>query len=167
MKKETVNNETKTIYETIVKYNNDKFDTKLKLTEKAITFERKKGLFIKSYKVIDAIVFEDIIQLKDKLKIKNKKAIVELSTSLKLYTITCNDEANAQKLVDEVKRLKTGANFLERTSNKVNDIGKKVSETATTIGGAVAAIGAVATAVNKNKNQIVKAAKLVKDIIKK
>ena len=62
---------------------------------------------------------------------------------------------------------KTGENLLERTSNKVAKIGKAVAKTATTIGGAVASVGAVAVTINKNKKEIVKAAKALKDIIKK
>ena len=46
-------------------------------------------------------------------------------------------------------------------------IGKAVAKTATTIGGAVASVGAVAVTINKNKKEIVKAAKALKDIIKK
>ena len=37
-------NEAKKIYETIVKYNKQKFDTKLTITEKTIELEKKKGL---------------------------------------------------------------------------------------------------------------------------
>ena len=37
-------NEAKKIYETIVKYNKQKFDTRLTITEKTIELEKKKGL---------------------------------------------------------------------------------------------------------------------------
>ena len=44
-------------------------------------------------------------------------------------------------------------------------IGKAVAKTATTIGGAVASVGAVAVTINKNKEEIVKAVKALKDMI--
>ena len=43
-------NEAKKIYETIVKYNKQKFDTRLTITEKKIELEKKKGLFKKHTK---------------------------------------------------------------------------------------------------------------------
>ena len=43
-------NEVKKIYETIVKYNKQKFDTRLTITEKKIKLEKKKGLFKKHTK---------------------------------------------------------------------------------------------------------------------
>ena len=46
-------------------------------------------------------------------------------------------------------------------------IGKVVAKTATTIGGAVASVGAVAVTIIKNKKEIVKADKALKDIVKK
>ena len=42
-------NEVKKIYETIVKYNKQKFDTRLTITEKKIEIEKKKGLIKKKY----------------------------------------------------------------------------------------------------------------------
>ena len=134
-------NEAKKIYETIVKYNKQKFDTRLTITEKKIELEKKKGLFKKTYKVIETIN--------------------------KTLKVSCNNIVEAKKLTEEIKKVKTGENLLERTSNKVAKIDKAVAKTATTIGGAVASVGAVAVTINKNKKEIVKAAKALKDIIKK
>lgn len=134
-------NEAKKIYETIVKYNKQKFDTRLTITEKKIELEKKKGLFKKTYKVIETIN--------------------------KTLKVSCNNIVEAKKLTEEIIKVKTGENLLERTSNKVAKIGKAVAKTATTIGGAVASVGAVAVTINKNKKEIVKAAKALKDIIKK
>ena len=134
-------NEAKKIYETIVKYNKQKFDTRLTITEKIIELEKKKGLFKKTYKVIETIN--------------------------KTLRVSCNNIVEAKKLTEEIIKVKTGENLLERTSNKVAKIGKAVAKTATTIGGAVASVGAVAVTINKNKKEIVKAAKALKDIIKK
>ena len=134
-------NEAKKIYETIVKYNKQKFDTRLTINEKTIELEKKKGLFKKTYKVIETIN--------------------------KTLKVSCNNIVEAKKLTEEIIKVKTGENLLERTSNKVAKIDKAVAKTATTIGGAVASVGAVAVTINKNKKEIVKAAKALKDIIKK
>lgn len=58
--------EAKKIYETIVKYNKQKFDTRLTITEKKIELEKKKGLFKKTYKVIETINIDDIRVTNDK-----------------------------------------------------------------------------------------------------
>ena len=60
-------NEAKKIYETIVKYNKQKFDTRLTITEKKIKLEKKKRLLKKTYKVNEKIN-------KDDNRINNDKA---------------------------------------------------------------------------------------------
>lgn len=165
MENNKLNNETKIVYEIIVKYDKPKFDTKLTITEKSINFEKEKGLFKKTYKIVDSIAFEDIKVCNDKVKVSNKKSVVEIETTNKVYTVTCNNNAEAKKLVEKILQIKTGANLLERTSNKVAKIGKAVTKTAASVGTAVASVGAVATAINKNKKEIAKAVKVVKDVI--
>lgn len=91
----------------------------------------------------------------------NKNTEVVIETINKTLKVSCNNIVEAKKLTEEIKKVKTGENLLERTSNKVAKIGKAVAKTATTIG------GAVAVTINKNKKEIVKAAKALKDIIKK
>lgn len=95
---------------------------------------------------------------------KTYKVIETINKTLK---VSCNNIVEAKKLTEEIIKVKTGENLLERTSNKVAKIGKVVAKTATTIGGVVASVGAVAVTINKNKKEIVKAAKALKDIIKK
>lgn len=160
-------NEAKKIYETIVKYNKQKFDTRLTITEKKIELEKKKGLFKKTYKVIETINIDDIRVTNDKAQVSNKNTEVVIETINKTLKVSCNNIVEAKKLTEEIIKVKTGENLLERTSNKVAKIGKAVAKTATTIGGAVASVGAVAVTINKNKKEIVKAAKALKDIIKK
>lgn len=59
------------------------------------------------------------------------------------------------------------SNLLEITSNKVVQFSKGISKTAGAIGGAVASVGIAAATINKNKKEITKAIKTVKDVIKK
>ena len=159
--------EAKKIYETIVKYNKQKFDTRLTITEKKIELEKKKGLFKKTYKVIETINIDDIRVTNDKAQVSNKNTEVVIETINKTLKVSCNNIVEAKKLTEEIIKVKTGENLLERTSNKVAKIGITVANTATTIGRAVASVGAVAVTINKNKKEIVKAAKALKDIIKK
>lgn len=161
------NNEVRILYEIIVKYDKAKFDTKLTITDKTIKLEKKKGLFKKVYKIIDSICIEDIKVLNDKVQVKNKNTEVEIETNNNKYKVACSNIIEAKKLTEEIIKIKTGNNLLERTTNKVAKIGKVVTKTATTIGGVVASVGAVAVAINKNKKEILKAAKALKDIVRK
>ena len=45
MKDNKSNNNIKTIYETIVKYDKPKYDTNITVTDKLINLEKKKGFF--------------------------------------------------------------------------------------------------------------------------
>ena len=160
-------NEVKKIYEVIVKYNKQKFDTRLTITEKTIKLEKKKGLFKKTYKIIETINFDDIKVTNDKVQVSNKNTEVVIETINKTLKVSCNNIVEAKKLTEEIIKVKTRENLLERTSNKVAKIGKTVTKTATAIVEAVASVGLVAVTINKNKKEIVKAAKALKDIIKK
>ena len=160
-------NEVKKIYETIVKYNKQKFDTRLTITEKAIELEKKKGLFKKTYKIIETINIDDIRVTNDKVQVTNKNTEVLIETINKTLKVSCNNIVEAKKLTEEIIKVKTRENLLERTSNKVAKIGKTVKKTATAIVEAVASVGLVAVAINETKKEIVKAAKALKDIIKK
>ena len=155
------------LYETIVKYDKPKFDTKLIVTKKKINLEKKKGIFKKEYKIIESINIDDIKIYNDKVKVINNNAEVEIDTISKIYKVTCNNIIEAKKLVEEIIKIKTGANLIERTSNKVVKIGKNVANTATAIGGAVTSIGLVAKTINQNKKEILKAIETVKDVIKR
>lgn len=161
------NNDVKILYEIIVKYDKAKFDTKLTITDKTIKLEKKKGLFKKVYKIIDSIYIEDIKVINDKVQVKNKNTEVEINTNNNTYKVACNNIIEAKKLTEEIIKIKTGNNLLERTTNKVAKIGKVVTNIAKTIGGVVASVGAAAVVINKNKKNILEAAKALKDLVRK
>ena len=161
------NNEIKILYEIIVKYDKAKFDTRLTITEKKIILEKKKGLFKRKYKVIDLINMDDIRTHNDNVQVTNKKTEVEIETNNKTYRFVCNSIIEAKKLTEEIIKIKTGLNLLERTSGKVAKAGKSVVKTIGKIGGAVASMGAVVIAINENKEKIVKTLAAIKDLLKK
>ena len=98
---------------------------------------------------------------------KNNNCDVTIETFKKTYKITCNNIMESKKLIEEIIKFKTGSTFIERTSAKVIKFTKEVAKTATTIGGTVASVGVVATTINKNKKEIIKAAKTIKELLKK
>ena len=91
-------NEAKKIYETIVKYNKQKFDTRLTITEKKIELEKKKGLFKKTYKVIETINIDDIRVTNDKAQVSNKNTEVVIETINKTLKVSCNNIVEAKNL---------------------------------------------------------------------
>ena len=91
-------NEEKKIYETIVKYNKQKFDTRLTITEKKIELEKKKGLFKKTYKVIETINIDDIRVTNDKAQVSNKNTEVVIETINKTLKVSCNNIVEAKNL---------------------------------------------------------------------
>lgn len=161
------NNEMKILYEIIVKYDKPKFDTKLTITEKTINLEKKKGLFKKVYKIIDSINVDDIKIHKDKVLVTNKNTEIEIETNNKTYKFTCNNMIEAKKLTEEIIKIKTRANLLESTSSKVIKFIKTTKKTIKTIGTIVASVGALAIAINENKEKIAKSFVAIKDLFKK
>ena len=95
-------NEAKKIYETIVKYNKQKFDTRLTITEKKIELEKKKGLFKKTYKVIETINIDDIRVKNDKAQVSNKNTEVVIETINKTLKVSCSNIVEAKKLTEEI-----------------------------------------------------------------
>lgn len=155
------------VYEIFVKYIGNSFDTRLILTNKKIIFERKKGLFNKQYKVIDLINLNDIRLNKNKMQIKNDGPIVMIEGNGKNYRFVCNSTIEAKLIIEEIVKIKTGENLLERTSGKVVKISNGISKTAGAITGAVASVGLAAVTIKKNKKTILKTIKTIKNMFKR
>ncbi len=167
MKNENLTVGEKKIYETFVKYNGVKSDTKFKITDQRIIFEKKTGVFLRKYKIVDTINIEDIKISNRKASIRSDNLTVIIETKDRLYSFTCGSIAEARKIESEIVKLMKDSNLLEITSNKVVQFSKGISKTAGAIGGAVASVGIAAATINKNKKEIAKAIKTVKDVIKK
>ena len=73
----------------------------------------------------------------------------------------------AKLIIEEITKIKTGENLLERTSGKVVKISNGISKTVGAVTGAVASVGLAAVTINKNKKTIVKAVKTIKNMLKK
>lgn len=157
----------KILYEVLVKYIGSKFDTKLILTDKRIIFERKKGLFNKQYKIVDEINISDIRLNKNKLLIKNTGSTVVIEANTKIYKFVCGSVIEAKLIIEEIIKIKTGENLLERTSGKVVKMSNVISKTVGAVTGAVASVGLVVVTINKNKKTIMKAVKTVKNMLKR
>lgn len=160
MRDNNLNSHEKKLYETIVKYKSFNFDTKLKITDKRIVFEKKYGFFKKKYKVVDTINIEDIIVDNNKCKIEINDSILSLETINKTVKFTCKNSKETKKIKNEIIKIKENSNLLE----KVEKTSKNVSKA---IVGTVTAVGGVAVVINKNKKEIIKALKTIKEIIKK
>ena len=165
MDKNNLNVEEEVSYEVIVKYDKQKFDTKLKITAKRIILEKLKGIFNKKFIIIDSIGIDDINMNKDKVKITNKKETIELETKKRNYKFICNNTIEAKKTTEKIIEFKTGTNIFDRTTKKVIKISKGVVKTAAKIGTTAVSVGVAVNAVNKNKDKVFKTVKAIKDIV--
>ena len=158
------NSQEKKLYETIVKYKSLKFDTKLKITDKRVILEKKYGFFKKKYKVVDTINIEDIIVDNNKSKIEIDDSIISIEIIDKTVEVTCKNFKEAKKIKNEIIKIKDDSNLLEKVVGKVEKTSKNVGKS---IVGTVTAIGGAAYVINKNKKEITKALKTIKEFIKK
>ena len=153
-------------HEYIVKYNKNKFDTRVTIKDNFITLEKKKGLFKKEYKIIDLILADDIVIKKRRVPVTINKNVVELVAKKKTYKFICNDEISSKNLNDEICKLKLMSSFFDKLKTNYSTWGNNLISTAKAVGGVVTTAGMLAHAISKNKGEILEAANVVKDIIK-
>lgn len=115
------------IIETIVKYVQINSNVKLTLTNKKIIVEKEKGLFKKKFKVIEKILYDDIKVYKNKVQLKQNKSMVIIQTYKKNISLVCKNIFEARKLMEEIKTIKTGANWFERSKDKLNKVSQIVN----------------------------------------
>ena len=155
----------KIIFEALVKYGNS--DVLLKLTNKNLILEKKKGLFKKKYKIVENILAEDIKVVGDKVKIEQKKKVLKICTNEKEFEIVFENTADARKAAQLIIELKTGSSLLERTSKKVVKISNVAKKSVKAIGTASIAVVGTYKAIKDNKDVVLDAAKTVKSFFKK
>lgn len=109
----------KILLEKDVKYK--RLNTKLILTEERIIFQRKKGIFRKTMKIVNQILLDDIKVYNDKVGINCDNNIVNIETLDKRFTITCTDKKDAKKVVEEVEKIKLGSK-IERGISKLDKV---------------------------------------------
>jgi len=157
----------KILLESMVAYNNGRFDTLLTINEKHILLQRKKGLFKKKYKVIKDIPINTIKVINDKVKIEQKKNKITIYTTDEKVNFKCSNFIESKKIVEEINKQILGENFLERVSKKSVKTLKTIKKTAKIIGGVALAGVSAYTAVKENKDKIIDAAKTIVDVVKK
>ena len=155
------------IFECMVSLKNDKYDTLLSLTEKNLLLKKKKGLFHKTYKVINDILIEDIKVVNEKVKINQNKNRVTIYTQNDEIYFTCENVTDTKKLIENINKLVLGEDFLERTTKrgvKLMDTTKKIAETIGVV--AVSTVGVI-KAIKENKGVLKNTIKTITNFIKK
>ena len=153
------------LFETVIKYRKDKFNTKLIIDDKSVIFEKKR-LFSNNYKIIDSFDIKDIVIYKDKVKISNNKNIVSIKTNNKTYNFTCNSSKDSKKIIDIILSIRTGKTKIERISSKSIKTSKDVVKVIKAIKGIGSAALVLAASINKNKKEFKKLYDTIKNIKK-
>ena len=149
------------LFEGIIKYKKDKFDTKLIIDDKSVILKKKK-LFSNNYKIIDSFDIKDIIIYKDKVKISNNKNNI----SIKTYIFTCDNSKDTKKVIDLLLSIRTGKTKIERISSKSIKTSKDVVKVIKAIKGIGSAALILAASINKNKKEFKKLYESIKNIKK-
>lgn len=136
----------------------------MKITDKRLVLEKKYGFFKKKYKVVSTINIEDIIIDNNKCKIEIDDSIISIETIDKIIEFTCKNLKEAKKIKNEIIKIRDDSNLLEKVVGKVEKTSKNVGKS---VVGTVTAIGLAAHEINKHKEEIAKALKTIKEIIKK
>lgn len=124
-------------------YGNKDREHKLVITNKNILFEREMGIFNKSYKVVDRVPFESIKVYKDQVQMKVRKNKIIVQTTNGDLEFRCINVVDTGVVADKISYVKTGSNFIRRTTKKVKNIGSIIADvgllTGAVIGGAYGA----------------------------
>ena len=142
----------KITYEEIIKFNRNKFDTRITIRDKFIILEKKKGLFKKKYINIDLIHIDDIVVSKNNIHVTVSKEEVEIETKNKKYSFIFKNVIAAKRFNDEIIKLKEKPGKLSKTIN--------------VLGTVISLVGTAATVISKNKKYILDTAEMIKEIIK-
>lgn len=155
------------LFETLVKYKKDRFDTKLVINDSSVIFEKKRLFSKDKYRIIDSFNIEDIISYKDKIQIKNNKTIISIKTNNKKYSFICSDMKDTKKIIDTILNIKTGKTKLERRSSKAINSSKKFVRNVKAVRGIGSALIVVVGTVSKHKKEFKELFYTIKDYIKK
>lgn len=153
------------LFEGIIKYKKDKFDTKLIIDDKSVILKKKK-LFSNNYKIIDSFDIKNIIIYKDKVKISNNKNNISIKTNNKTYIFTCDNSKDTKKVIDLLLSIRTGKTKIERISSKSIKTSKDVVKVIKAIKGIGSAALILAASINKNKKEFKKLYESIKNIKK-
>lgn len=157
----------KKIFETIVKYDKSKFDTKLCITNKRIILEKKYGIFRKNYKIVDTINIKDIANDRDSVQIDNDEMSIIIKTNDNTYKFICDSLSSSKKIKHEIEKIKDESNVVVKASKNVIKISNGVTNSVVAITGAIGSVGLAVRTVSKHKEEIVDTLISIKNIFTK
>lgn len=112
--------------------NNGKYEVLLTINDNNLTFEKKKGLFNKQYKVFKEIVIKDIKVLKDVALVEYNNGEMTIHTNNEIFKFYLKDEEDASKITNLIRDT-LGLSFMkvvEKTGETLMTGLKEVAESA-------------------------------------
>lgn len=122
------------LYETLVKYDKPRFDTKLIIKNGQIILKKKKGFIKKEYKVVDTININDIKVTKGKLLVSSNNLEVKIDTKSRVYRFKCKNINEANNIIEQIKEYKLSESIFKKSCDKVIKTVQIIGKIATTIG---------------------------------
>lgn len=135
-------------------YGNKDREHKLVITNKNILFEREMGIFNKSYKVVDRVPFESIKVYKDQVQMKVRKNKIIVQTTNGDLEFRCINVVDTGVVADKISYVKTGSNFIRRTTKKVKNIGSIIADVGLLAGVVVGSAFGVKKLIEDNKDKV-------------
>lgn len=148
-------NDESVLLEKKVFYGNKDREHKLVITNKNILFEREMGLFNKSYRVVERIPFDDIKVYKDQVQMKVRKNKIIIQTVDGDLEFRCINVMDTKVVADKISYLKTGSNFIRRTTKKAKNVVSVVTDVGILVGVVVGGTCGAIKFYNNNKDKIV------------
>lgn len=107
------------LYEGLVKYGSLNKNVKLTVTNKRMVFEKEKGLFKKYFYVFEEVYINNIKVFKEEVQIKQNKENITIQAIEKNINISCSNNVEAKRIVEEIVNIRTGSSLFERRKNKI------------------------------------------------
>lgn len=135
-------------------YGNKDKEHKLVITNKNILFEREMGIFKREYKVVDRVPFDDIKVYKEQVQMKIRKNKIIVQTVDGDLEFRCINVMDTTVVADKISYLKTGANFIRRTTKKAKGVLSVVRDVGILTGVVIGAWG-IKKVYDNNKDKVV------------
>ena len=148
-------NDESVLLEKKVFYGNKDKEHKLVITNKNLLFEREMGIFKREYKVVDRLPFDDIKVYKDQVQMKVRKNKIIVQTVDGDLEFRCVNVMDTGVVADKISYVKTGANFIRRTTKKAKNIVSVVTDVGLLVGVVVGGTCAAVKLYNSNKDKVV------------
>ncbi len=136
-------------------YGNKDKEHKLVITNKNILFEREMGIFKREYKVVDRVPFDDIKVYKDRVQMKIRKNKITIQTTDGDLEFRCVNVMDTTVVADKISYLKTGANFIRRTTKKAKGVLSVVRDVGILTGVVIGGAWGIKKVYDNNKDKVV------------